>query len=160
MLSCVSNAAVFNRGEWRKEGAESWFAFHQNPAHLGDSGLNLYFAQCFSVAARDDAPDRWKIKTLKYEYVIGLRDPRQELFAYHWERGRQIPVPYAHLHIGFGASMAAPPVDPKIHVPTDRVPIEDIVFFLIDQLGVKPLRNDWREILTAARARFIQFKTE
>jgi hypothetical protein len=116
--------------------------------------LALFIEQEFYIAEVEGETGMWEVITSKYEYAIEEHESRKEIFAFHWTRNVLGPVPYPHVHIGFGAKSAAPPVGPKIHVPTGRVAVEDIVFFLISELAVPPVpehKLDWKEVLLRAR---------
>lgn len=47
----------------------------------------------------------------------------------------------------------------KAHIPTGRVPVEDIVSFLISELGVTPLNPDWEKIIQEKRHDFMSNKS-
>jgi hypothetical protein len=149
-LSCITGAHVQNRGGYDTSRYPSRFGFTHNPARLGDPDLALFFEEEFYIVEVENEPGTWKAITSKYEYAIEEHASRQEIFAFHWGRNLLAPVPYPHLHIGFGTKSASPPVGPKVHVPTGRVAVEDIVFFLISELDVPPVpehKHDWKEVL-------------
>jgi hypothetical protein len=78
------------------------------------------------------------------------------LFCFHWEP--HSTVKYPHVHLGFAAKGHGLPIDNKAHIPSGRVAVEDIVTFLVSDLGVKPLKEDWADILAAERLTFIHKK--
>jgi hypothetical protein len=154
VLSCITDAHILNRGGYDTSRRPSKFAFTRNPTMLRGSGLEFLFEQEFYINNFENDPKKWEVSVSKYAYIIWNRLTRHELFAFHWDREVRGPVPYPHLHIGFGTKSASPPVGPKIHVPTGRVAVEDIVFFLISELGVPPVpehKLDWKEVLLRAR---------
>jgi hypothetical protein len=75
-----------------------------------------------------------------------------------WEP-RDSAVSFPHIHIGFGARDAQPPFDPKCHIPSGRVPIEDVVCMLINEMGVVPVKQKWEDIITNARGAFMRHKS-
>lgn len=73
---------------------------------------------------------------------------------------RPDPAQERHPHLHIGAAMLSPrtPMFPgafhKKHVPTDRVSIERVVRFAIEELDVPPLRRNWSDILDRGQRRF------
>jgi hypothetical protein len=90
--------------------------------------------------------EEWRVTSLKYDYAIELVKTKQEVVAFHWEGHGNGSAPFAHLHLGHANVENAPLLGPKAHIPTDRVAIEDVVYFLIEELKVTPLRDDWQKI--------------
>ncbi|MDQ3693418.1 MAG: hypothetical protein M3464_07305 [Chloroflexota bacterium] len=62
------------------------------------------------------------------------------------------------MHIGAAMLSATAPVFPqtfhKKHLPTGRVSIQSVVRFAIEELGVPPLRRNWRDILDRGQQQF------
>lgn len=108
---------------------------------------------------RSDVLGRWKVKTEKYHYRIELEQTGKEVITFHWERGMTNPVPYPHVHFGFTNGDGNSIIQRKSHVPSGRVAVEDVTYFLISELGVHPRKADWRDILAQHREAFIQYKT-
>lgn len=46
----------------------------------------------------------------------------------------------------------------KLHFPGERVAFESVITFLIQELGVTPLRDDWEALVAAALERFVRFR--
>ena len=46
-----------------------------------------------------------------------------------------------------------------LHLPTGRVSIEALARFLVDDLDVVPLRDDWREVIDAYERQFWELRT-
>jgi hypothetical protein len=132
----------------------------------GPSGLFLDLVHVFSVVEidRPRIPRQWRTTTLMYEYRLLDRDQR-ELLVYHWQPGSATRGPdYPHLHVS--ASLTAR-VDArssqeigldKLHLPTDRVSFEAVVRMLIDEFGIAPRRNDWRDTLERTETIFRQHR--
>lgn len=111
----------------------------------------LFFMQEFSFIQRPAEKD-WKVKTHKYTYAIERADNRQEVLAFHWENPpTKIHYPHAHMQL--------PHISRKAHIPTGRVPLEDVAWFLIKELDVKPLNKKWDKLILEAREKFIKYKT-
>jgi hypothetical protein len=100
----------------------------------------------------EKSPEQWGASTTAYYYTID--DNRGEIIAWHWHPNTGFPYP--HLHMG---SRATPR---QVHTPTSRVSIEAVIRYLIDELGVAPLREhreDWREMLAEVEQAFIDNRT-
>jgi hypothetical protein len=97
--------------------------------------------------------DGFRVTTNGYSYAVSVTiDGRlRNVLSWQWHQHGVSPVTYPHLHVKahhdvWGKSF------PKLHIPTSRVLIEDVIQFLIDDCGVLARRRDWREILDANRA--------
>ena len=63
------------------------------------------------------------------------------------------------MHIGFASKDESLRMDNKAHIPTGRVPVEDVVSFLITELGVTPLVSEWERIIREKRHAFMSNKS-
>jgi hypothetical protein len=132
---------------------QSIFTFRRNPAKLNESEFSIYLLQSFTVVPMPDGKHK-KVKTQKYSYIIERSDDQKEVIAFHWDADptrTKVHYPHAHaemIHIG-----------KKCHVPTGRVPIEDVVWFAVKELGVQPLNKKWERVLADARNAFMLYKT-
>lgn len=109
----------------------------------------------------DDHPDykgERKVVTLDYAHSIADICPEtgkeRERFAWHWHPSIQA-YDFPHLHIDKGM----PDGLGKLHLPSGRVAIEQVMLFMIDDLGVSPAgkpdeRDTQVEILKATLERF------
>ncbi len=85
--------------------------------------------------------------TFTYQAGDSLDDPRP-VFEYHYDRDSQSGYPRCHLHVH-----AEPPhytVErsfSRLHLPTRRLTLEQIVWHLIQEHGVQPRRDDWHQVL-------------
>jgi hypothetical protein len=156
VLGCITNVQLRTEGSFKASAAApSQFVFIQNPARLSNSALYLFFRQSFHLIYREEQED-WKVKTDSYEYAIENSEGR-ELLAYHWDPAGRLELP--HLHFGAIVLGAESPITRKTHVPSGRVPLEDVVWFVIEELGVEPLRADWNKLTAFARKRFMEHKS-
>lgn len=89
------------------------------------------------------------MQTVAYAYRLDA--PAGELIAYHWHPQGRSTVTSPHLHLGAGAELGFGRLQ-GAHVPTGRIAIEDVLRLSIDELAVRPLRDDWRDILEPAQA--------
>jgi hypothetical protein len=146
--------------------ADGYEANPAGPAHLlyvnrgeavplrGRHRLSLRVAMRYRIVRAEGARGPWKIATAGYEYAIDDQEGR-EVLAYHWQAG--VAPPYPHLHLGAGAGVAA--LLRKRHLPTGRVALEAVLRLLLTELGVEPLRRDWRAVLERGERRFAAWRT-
>lgn len=102
-------------------------------------------------------PDQrsWRVHTLGYAYE--LLDPAdRRIVAYHWHPQPYNRVKSPHLHV---PSHTAPVDLSRVHLPTPRVSLEAVLRFAIDELGVEPLREDWRAVLEASERAYLAGRT-
>ncbi|MDE2990404.1 MAG: hypothetical protein OXU21_04965 [Chloroflexota bacterium] len=84
-----------------------------------------------------------------YAYLQPCGDPGdlEPLFVYQYNRRTPFPYPRCHLHVHArpqhyrGASFS------RLHLPTRRITLEQVVWHLIQEHGVEPRRDDWHEVL-------------
>jgi hypothetical protein len=128
-------------------------ALANEPAPLGrDRRFGLSLNQHFEVSSIGDDRDGWKVRTLGYSYGLHDRDGR-ELVVYQWHATGPSPVVWPHLHLG--SRLLRPELERPFgaaHLPTERVAVTAVLRAAIEDLGVEPLREDWRERAAAADA--------
>lgn len=84
--------------------------------------------------------------------MVTIRDNRRnEILGFHWDPISTGTRPYPHLHVGssiidnqhriFRGRFS------RHHIPTGFVGITAVVRFLIEELEVVALRNDWESVL-------------
>ena len=155
-LSCVSQARpITTKLSHLKTGANySITASSLTPIRLHSAnGYCLRALQIVRPVA--DARNRFShIERQSYFYEISIDGNNlQELIAFHWDReppgstGRSDP----HLHVGpavlrKGSSFTIDDFH-KLHIPSSHIRFPSVIRFLIEELGVEPLRSNWDEIL-------------
>jgi hypothetical protein len=107
------------------------------------------------------APGRgeWKATTTGYVYTVYETSDHEpaKAMAWHWHPtsgGSHEP----HVHIYRDGQIAGQELD-KLHFPGERVAFESVILFLINELRVTPLREDWGEMIHSALERFVLFRT-
>ena len=151
VLSCVTNQPLVRR---RSEEVEEFF-LAGGPTRLTGCDLLLGMSQYFHILD-DPESGECTVRTASYTYEILDFNSHKDLFCFHWEPHSK--VKYPHTHLGFGVSSHGLPIDNKAHIPSGRVALEDVVEFLINDLGVKPLKKDWVEIIEPSRSEFHKIK--
>ncbi|MGF1471184.1 MAG: hypothetical protein ACFB50_05485 [Rubrobacteraceae bacterium] len=114
------------------------------PTKLPGSGIALSIRAYARVVERTQkAP--WRADLTSYFYTLKDLEGR-EIVAYHWHPESRSPITFPHLHLGAGAQIGREEIQ-KSHLPTGHVEIEDVLLMAIRELGVRPQRDDWEEIL-------------
>lgn len=110
--------------------------------------LRHFFVTAAPAGARAD----WTIRTVGYSYGLLVGEGR-ELLAYQWHAVGRSLVVSPHLHLG-AALLRPERARPfgRTHWPTGPVTLAEILRTAIADLGVEPLRDDWRERLAEADA--------
>lgn len=78
------------------------------------------------------------------------------MLAYHWHPDANSPVTVPHVHLGSIVLKRDGVIDHKSHLPTGRVPLQQVLRLAITDFDVKPLRPDWSEVLDETEAAFGQ----
>jgi hypothetical protein len=111
---------------------------------------------------RDRGP--FKVRTVQYWYQFETSH-RQELLAFHWtpDTDQTGQRRYPHLHVGSSMIASDAPLFPdrfnKVHIPTNRVSLESVIRFSIEELGVQALRADWMAVLERTEGAFAHWRT-
>ena len=107
-------------------------------------------------------PSQYQIRLASYSYEVLDREER-EILVYHWHPGGVSDITFPHLHIARVALLPLVRTDPlrtvalgEMHLPTNRVLLEDVVELLIREFAVAPLREDWRTVLDENRAELLR----
>lgn len=109
----------------------------------------------------DPIPDNRESVTTKYYLYSILDAEKKDLIGFHYHPDLDDdPVLYPHIHVYADADKRFSFFNlHKRHIPSGRVALEDVIEWLIVELEVKPLREDWKEILQGTREKFKQSRT-
>ncbi len=145
--SCVTKAVFDIGGGYHPADRPHDLTLGQDgPVRLGgESRLALSVKMQYRIVEGSAGPRRWAVNVVAYQHAILDRDGR-EIVAYHWHPGGRVTFP--HLHLGAGA--AEGPLRPDLagtHLPTGHVTLQDVLRMAVVELGVRPLRPDWDEVL-------------
>jgi hypothetical protein len=129
-----------------------------NAARLGgESKLMLRFVQHYGVVEAAGERGPWKASIEQYAYALEDRESR-ELLAYHWHPATTARIAWPHLHMGPAAGVRDELLQ-RAHLPTGRVSFEDFLSLVIRDLGVKPRRRDWEQVLRQTQRAFERYRT-
>lgn len=133
------------------------------PLPLDTNVGRVFFSlgQALEAVREDDGA--FRLRTLEYWYrVQETADPKGHAFL-RWEymRPRSVAIagpPRHHLHARATVPVAAENLDlNKVHVPTGWVTIEEVIRFLIHELGVKPpCGKSWPSVLAESEDAFYE----
>ena len=85
--------------------------------------------------------------TFTYQAGTDNDDPRP-VFAYHFDQHSRTGYPRCHLHVHAAPQHYARERSfSRLHLPTRRLTLEQIVWHLIQEHGVQPRRDDWHQVL-------------
>ncbi len=112
------------------------------------------------VKASVEKGDRYRVSTVRYIYAI-WESPDDCLIGWHYHPDLGVTFPHVHVYdkktdeekqMGRKPSLLH-----KLHIPSGRVSLEDVIHFAITELGVVPNKkreNDWQQVLKETSARF------
>ena len=111
-------------------------------------------------AVQDDADTgSWRTHTRLYDFSLFDHPFEGDfLLGYHFHpspRGHGYGGP--HLHVGARPSWARGLK--KTHLPTGRLHLEPFIRLLIEEMGIRRHRSDWRDIIARAEGRFADRRT-
>ena len=129
------------------------------PTPLTGAGpLVLRVAYRYEIIEVDGQRRLWEVHTRGYMLALSMRGQmsQEEIVAYHWHPagGGSITIP--HLHVGSAIAGTSLQIGERyahrLHFPTGSVPLSLVIRMAIEEFGVHPLRDDWREVLTQEQA--------
>jgi hypothetical protein len=160
-LSCIT------LGQWHEgpsPSSDDYRALLSNPRVIRlrrASGPDLFLepSQLFTIVDDVRYPGEYKASTLAYVYSVRLTEaPDDEVLAWHWHPLTTPDRPAPHMHVTADIRQLGTKLS-KLHIPSGRVAFEEVVRFLIADLGVTPSRDDWQEVIGEAEDRFRAFRT-
>lgn len=125
---------------------------------IGYNRLNFFlFLRTYQQFEVYDDED-FRISTSKYYYSIWTK-PNELLIDFHYHP-RQADLYKGHLHIPNNTGGAPVHFLINKHIPTARVPIEDIVRFMIQEVNIEPRQSDWQDVLSQSEQNFSNKRTK
>ena len=117
----------------------------------GTSPISLAIRQHYRIVEDSVPRGPWEVSTAGYLYSLKDSSTDREILAYHWHPA--VGVTFPHLHLEAAALVGREDVA-EAHLPTNRVALEDVLRLAISSFGVRPLRDDWSEILDSTQGAF------
>jgi hypothetical protein len=154
-IDCVTDAElVLHQGYHPPESPHSLVLNDTQPVRLdGPPELWFKFLQRYRIVESPSPLGQWRVTTVAYYYALDGSDGR-EIVAYHWHPGQSQKVTVPHLHLSGGAMVRHPAFE-KVHFPTERIAVEDLLRFAIGELGVTPRLPDWQRMLNQTQQAFL-----
>ena len=111
------------------------------------------------IAVVRDRRRNWSLRTLQYSYRIqGGPDLRSGWYFRFEYKSREVLSalhPRSHLHLPVSLDCGTRRMDlSRVHIPTGPVTLEEIIRFLIQELGVKAKAKDWDSALRISEKKF------
>ncbi len=118
----------------------------------------LHASQRFVVVDDTDYAGEYKTSTRQYIYWLSESAEGDPTVAWHWHPEADLGKQEPHCHVASKGVTAWGDRLGKLHIPTERTPFELVVRFAIDDLDVRPAREDWREVLDESLRAFRRFR--
>lgn len=159
IASCLSHQPVIGAGPRVLSGTIGiGFAPIRHPVPLDRAdetgAFQLWFSESHAIERNPD--DKRNVVVRRIGYVYRVLGPSSDvIISYHWHPTGASAAVHPHLHLSGRLSpiergVARRPVAlGDMHLPTGFITLADIVRLLIDEFGVQPLRDDWREVIAA-----------
>ena len=101
----------------------------------------------------------YRITTRSYHYALSL-DPESKLriIDWDWHPGTTPAQQHPHIHTGINDPLGR---GARLHIPTGkRVTIEQVVGFIVREMDVLPVAEDWEETLADHQHRFDKYQVQ
>jgi hypothetical protein len=151
-VSCVTKSVLVTTGSDPANQRHAVVLNNGNPVALrSNPALLLTLLMHYKVTEAQGQLGPWKVSTVAYLYSVQDKQGH-EFFSYHWHPTStpQYDFPHLHAHSGILA---------KIHLPTRRISLEEILRLVITQLNVKPLKREWEKVLRDTQQAHQKFRT-
>ena len=124
------------------------------PVRLTNRGW-LLAAQTLGIRESRRDGQLW-LTTLKSTYGWQTTDADASwLVRWEYERDGAGLYPASHIHVNAEPDeYEGEKYFPKLHLPSGRVAIEDVLEFLVTEQGVIPVSDNWPEVLSESRQLF------
>ena len=150
LLSCVASAPLtVHGGYYTAEQPHQLTTATGLPVRLGGAArLALVLRLRYRFVPNEDQHRLWRVSTVAYQMALEDQEGRA-VVAYHWHPFAGTRVQFPHLHVEPGSNTPAAILG-RAHLPTGHVGLADVLRLAITELGVRPVRTDWTEILNRA----------
>jgi hypothetical protein len=86
-----------------------------------------------------------------------VTDDHAEVILYHRHPDGDVKTP--HLHLGSSQLRRDAVAESHDHIPSGRVSLEQVVWFLITQQDIVAARTNWQQVLRENDAKFVKWWT-
>jgi hypothetical protein len=147
LADCITPDVLFTHGYVPGDlhvlsfGGSQWTLLR---AELGS--IEFRFQHWYELEQTAGEKGGWSAVSKGYMYTARERDGA-ELFSYQWHATGLSRVVWPHLHV---PARTATRDLRGAHFPTGHVSFAAVVRLLIEELGVRPRRDNWRQLIEAA----------
>jgi hypothetical protein len=154
VISCFSRTAHLSHiGPYALEGGP--YAMRVDKFKLPETSIYLTASMQYKIVEAKGELGPYKVTTTAYQYI--LEDGHEsEILAYQWHPDGTHKFP--HLHLGSSSRLAKKTIN-KLHLPTGRIALEQVLRLCVDELEAVPLNADWDNILSGAQKAFETWRT-
>ena len=148
-VSCIvpHPALVTNRGYDPKNNPHALVLNEGDPVSLPKSKLSLTLNQTYGVVRAEGDRGPYKVSTISYIYRID--DSAGELVSFHYHPDHHVDFCHMHLRQNFD----------RVHFPTGRVAIEEVIAMLIRDFGIPPRRKNYEALISEGLEKFRTWRT-
>ncbi len=149
LVSCVTDSVVTIRGADYRPGSEFFLTLGEGePVKLPGVDVALWIRHFARVVEHEVPQNPWRVSPIGYLYTLLEAREGGEIVSYQWHPAQRSLVTFPHLHLGAASRVGRDELR-DAHLPTGFVGLEDVLSLAIRDLGVRPRRDDWAEILGA-----------
>jgi hypothetical protein len=143
----------------------AYVSFRRHDAQVAaplSNHLYLFLGQVLTVVP--EGPE-WRLKTLQYRYWIQGDDDQNSddwffRFEYTSPTLKPLTNPRHHLHLPCTLRCGANEIQLRdVHIPTGWVTVEELIRFLVHELGVRCRARTWDKILLESETKFREWTT-
>jgi hypothetical protein len=130
----------------------------EGPVGLGkDARIAMLMSIQYRIVEAEGERGPWKTTVAQYEYSLVQKG--KEVLGFHWHPESRGRVTWPHVHVGTVALARRGALNRRIHIPTGRVAVEDVLRLAIIDLGVESLRDDWETVFRQTQDVFERWRT-
>lgn len=158
--SCVTKSVLrLSKNPYDESKKLHTLTFPDDPVTLrgieGDFALSVRHE--YRIVRGEGLYGRWKVRTVGYYYELQT-ESNKEILSHHWHPESRSPLIFPHMHIGWGSGSTVKGLF-EPHYPTPRTSLEDFLWMLIENFGVRWEQENWKTILSRGRTRYEQDRT-
>lgn len=157
-ISCITRSPINIRGGYYVSDKPLPLVLGDgNPIRLTGRRLFLAVQQLYVVVRAEGDLGPWKVSIVSYAY--SLEDDAGAGLHYNWHPVGTSEIKSPHLHLRNSGCRIASTDLGNAHLPTGRIALEEVLRISINDFGVRPLKDDWQEIIGNTQARFEGWRT-
>lgn len=151
VVDCITKTTLRVQRSVQSEKPHVLFLGEGEPVALkarDQRAISLTMIMGFQVVPAGGELGKYKVKTTSYFYQI-LKD-ESEIICYQWHPEETPKIWFPHIHVKGELS--------KIHLPTGRVSIEEVIRLLIVEFKIVG-KSGWEDVLRETQRKFERYRT-